>query len=262
MIWVYRLGFLALLVALWILAAQQFGRNVVPTPLATIEAAQRLIAEGRLQTALGASLKVYLSGFGLAVVSGIPVGVLMGGFRMLGKSLEVYVFALAATPRVAFIPLIIVIMGLGADAKIFIIFLGALMPILINTYAGVLAVDEELVEMARSVGARRQRIFISIVLPSAVPFVVAGMRARRHDRAHQHGSRRTLYGGKRARGPARNLWQYISNGRVFRCRNHAGDRRRCGYRSTPARRNAPCPLARSKLNGQVGRAGRLFARED
>ncbi len=176
MIWVYRLGFLALLVALWILAARQFGRNVVPTPLATFEAAQRLIAEGRLQTALGASLKVYLFGFGLAVVCGIPVGVLMGGFRVLGKSLEVYVFALAATPRVAFIPLIIVIMGLGADAKIFIIFLGALMPILINTYAGVLAVDEELVEMARSVGARRQRIFISIVLPSAVPFVVAGMR--------------------------------------------------------------------------------------
>ena len=176
MIWVYRVGFLALLVVLWILAALQFGRNVVPTPFATFEAAQRLIAEGRLVSALGASLTVYLSGYALAVVSAIPVGVAMGGFRMLGKTLEIYVFALAATPRVAFIPLIIVIMGLGVDAKIFIIFLGALMPILINTYAGVLAVDEELVEMARSVGSSRQRIFISIVLPSAVPFVVAGMR--------------------------------------------------------------------------------------
>ena len=176
MIWVYRLGFLALLVVLWILAAQQFGRNVVPTPLATFEAAQRLIAEGRLLSALGASLTVYLSGYALAIVCAIPVGVVMGGFRILGKTLEIYVFALAATPRVAFIPLIIVIMGLGVDAKVFIIFLGALMPILINTYAGVLAVDEELVEMARSVGSSRQRIFISIVLPSAVPFVVAGMR--------------------------------------------------------------------------------------
>ncbi|MCY4460151.1 MAG: ABC transporter permease [Albidovulum sp.] len=176
MIWVYRLGFLALLVVLWILAAQQFGRNVVPTPLATFEAAQRLIAEGRLLSALGASLTVYLSGYALAIVCAIPVGVVMGGFRILGKTLEIYVFALAATPRVAFIPLIIVIMGLGVDAKVFIIFLGALMPILINTYAGVLAVDDELVEMARSVGSSRQRIFISIVLPSAVPFVVAGMR--------------------------------------------------------------------------------------
>lgn len=176
MIKVYRLGVVALLLVLWTLAAQQFGRNVVPTPLATLEAAQRLIAEGRLAEALGASLSVYLAGYALAVVCAIPIGVLMGGFRVLGKTLEIFVFALAATPRVAFIPLIIVILGLGADAKIFIIFLGALMPILINTYSGVMAVDEELVEMARSAGASRQRIFVSIVLPSAVPFVVAGMR--------------------------------------------------------------------------------------
>ncbi len=176
MIWAYRLGFLALLVALWILAARLFGQNVVPSPLATFEAAQRLLAEGRLQSAFLASLTVYFSGYALAVVCAIPIGILMGGFRVLGKTLEVYVFALAATPRVAFIPLIIVVLGLGADAKIFIIFLGALMPILINTYAGVLAVDEELVEMARSAGASRQRIFASIVLPGAVPFVVTGMR--------------------------------------------------------------------------------------
>ena len=63
MIWVYRLGFLGLLVALWMLAAQQFGRNVVPTPLATFGAAKRLIAEGRLLTAVNASLAVYLSGY-------------------------------------------------------------------------------------------------------------------------------------------------------------------------------------------------------
>jgi NitT/TauT family transport system permease protein len=176
MIWVYRLLVLLLLMALWTLAAQQYGRNVVPSPLATYEAARRMIAEGRLADALGASLSVYLSGYALAVACAIPVGVLMGGFRVFGKTLEIYVFALAATPRVAFIPLIIVILGLGADAKIFIIFLGALMPILVNTYAGVLAVDKELVEMARSVGASRQRIFVSIVLMSAVPFVVTGMR--------------------------------------------------------------------------------------
>jgi NitT/TauT family transport system permease protein len=176
MIWVYRLGFLVLLMALWVVAAQQLGRNVVPTPPATFAAAQRLIAEGRLFSALRASLTVYLSGYALAVICAIPIGLLMGGFRMLGKTLEIYVFALAATPRVAFIPLIIVVLGLGADAKIFIIFLGALMPILINTYAGVMAADEELVEMARSAGASRRRIFLSIVLPGAVPFVVTGMR--------------------------------------------------------------------------------------
>jgi len=176
MIGVYRIGFLALLMVLWVVAADQFGQNIVPTPLATFEAAQRLIAEGRLQSAFRASLTVYLSGYALAVICAIPLGVLMGGFRILGKTLEVYVFALSATPRVAFIPLIIVILGLGADAKIFIIFLGTLLPILINTYSGVMAVDEELVEMARSAGASQRRIFLSIVLPNAAPFVVTGMR--------------------------------------------------------------------------------------
>lgn len=176
MIALYRLGFLAALLALWSVAAARMGANVVPSPLATFEAANRLIADGLLLDAMGDSLSVYLSGFALAVLLAVPLGVVMGGFRVLGKTLEVYVFALAATPRVAFIPLIIVLLGLGIEAKIFIVFLGSLMPILINTYAGVLAADNELIEMARSVGASRSRIFGAIVLPGAVPYVITGLR--------------------------------------------------------------------------------------
>lgn len=176
MILVYRIGFLVLLLALWTLVAVQMSGSIVPSPYATFLAAQRLVDEGRLATAVGESLTVYLGGYAIAVGCAIPIGLMMGGFRVLGKTLEVYVFALAATPRVAFIPLIIVLLGLGVEAKIFIVFLGALMPVLINTYAGVLAVDEELLEMARAVGASRGRIFLKIVLPGSIPFVVAGMR--------------------------------------------------------------------------------------
>ncbi|MDZ4135827.1 MAG: ABC transporter permease, partial [Paracoccaceae bacterium] len=139
MILVFRLGFLALLLLLWTFAAQQVGGNVVPSPKATFLAAERMIAEGRLVRAIGDSLTVYLSGYAIAVGVGVPLGIVMGGLRVLGKTLEVYVFALAATPRVAFIPLIIVMLGLGVEAKMFIVFLGALMPVMINTYAGVLA---------------------------------------------------------------------------------------------------------------------------
>ena len=172
----YRIGVLAGLLVLWSLAATRMGANVIPTPIDTFDAARRLIADGVLFRAVGDSLSVYLTGFALAVIAAVPLGVVMGGFRVLGKTLEVYVFALAATPRVAFIPLIIVLLGLGIEAKIFIVFLGAMMPILINTYAGVLAADSELIEMARSVGASRRRIFGSIVLPGAVPYVVTGLR--------------------------------------------------------------------------------------
>lgn len=176
MIAAYRIGFLFLLAGGWYVASQFVGRNLIPTPLATFEAAQRLIAEGRLLRALGDSLTVYLSGYALAAALAIPLGMFMGAFKTVGKTLDIYVFALSATPRVAFIPLIIVLLGLGVQAKVFIVFLGAMMPILINTYAGVLAADKELIEMARSVGATRSRIFFSIVLPGAVPFVVVGLR--------------------------------------------------------------------------------------
>ncbi len=172
----YRLGFLAFLLAGWTAASQIIPRNLIPTPLATLAAAQRLFGEARLWIAIGDSLTVYGLGFGLAIAVAVPLGVIMGGVRPLGKTLDVYVNALAATPRVAFIPLIIVLLGLGVQAKVFIVFLGAAMPILLNTYAGVLASNDELVEMARSVGASRWRIFTRITIPSALPFIVVGLR--------------------------------------------------------------------------------------
>ena len=69
-----------------------------------------------------------------------------------------------------------VLLGLGVQAKVFIVFLGASMPILLNTYAGVLASNAELVEMAKSVGASRWRVFSRITLPGALPFIVVGLR--------------------------------------------------------------------------------------
>ena len=176
MVWLYRLGFLAFLFALWTLFAQIVPRNLIPTPFEVAEAAQRLFSEARLWIAIGDSLTVYGLGFGLAAAVAVPIGVVMGGIRPLGKTLDIYVNALAATPRVAFIPLIIVLLGLGVQAKVFIVFLGAAMPILLNTYAGVLASNDELVEMAKSVGASRWRIFTRITVPSAVPFIVVGLR--------------------------------------------------------------------------------------
>lgn len=176
MILVYRIGFLALLIVLWGVASVTVERNIIPSPIETFAAAAKLMSEGRLQAALGDSVVVYISGYLLAIAVAIPIGVIMGGIRPLGKTLDVYVYALSATPRVAFIPLIIVLLGLGVEAKVFIVFLGATMPILINTYAGVLSTSDELVEMARSAGAGPGRIFVEIKLPSAVPFIVVGLR--------------------------------------------------------------------------------------
>jgi NitT/TauT family transport system permease protein len=176
MITLYRFIAFAGLVALWWAAAQLAGTNLIPTPGATAAAALTLIEDGRVWTATAESLAVYATGYLLAALIGIPAGLFMGGIRPLGRTLEIYVNALTATPRVAFIPLIIVLLGLGFEAKIAIIFLGAVMPIVINTYAGVLNADGELVEMARSAGATRAQIFRRILLPGALPFIVVGLR--------------------------------------------------------------------------------------
>jgi NitT/TauT family transport system permease protein len=172
----YRFLALGVLILLWWLASMVARANVIPNPVATFWAAVSLIQDGKIFQALKESLEVYASGVLLATVIAIPAGLLMGGFRMFGRTMEVYANAFMATPRVAFIPLIIVLLGLGFKAKVAVVFLGAVMPILINTYAGVLNADGELVEMAKSAGASRLQIFRRILLPGALPFIVVGLR--------------------------------------------------------------------------------------
>ena len=171
-----RLGFLACLLALWWAAARSAPSGLFASPAAVAAALFRLVAEGRLLPALGESLSIYVSGTGAAIFFGIALGALMGTLRPVGRMLDVYVHALAATPRVAFIPLIIVMLGLGFQAKVLVVFLGAVMPVILNAYAGVRAADPDLVEMARATGASRRRILAHVVLPGALPFLVTGVR--------------------------------------------------------------------------------------
>lgn len=173
---VLRLGFLAFVLLVWWLAARAAPAGLFASPLAVAQALGRLAAEGRLWQALGQSLSIYLAGTGAAVVVGIAVGALMGTVRPVGRMLDIYVHGLAATPRVAFIPLIILLLGLGFQAKVLVVFLGAVMPVVLNAYAGVRAADPELVEMAEATGASRGRILAHVVLPGALPYLIAGVR--------------------------------------------------------------------------------------
>ena len=161
---------------LWWAASVFSGSSLIPTPLATAQAAGKLFAQERIYRATLESLSIYAAGYATAAIIAIPLGLVMGGFRILGRTLDVYVNALSATPRVAFIPLIIGLLGLGFNAKVSVVFLGAVVPILLNTYVGVLNADGELVEMVRSTGAKRWQIFGRILLPGAMPFIMVGLR--------------------------------------------------------------------------------------
>ncbi|MGD9739397.1 MAG: ABC transporter permease [Bauldia sp.] len=183
----YRIVALQVIILQWWVFSST--NPLIPSPGETWDAARVLIRDPDLWTAIFGiernsngtlrqlgSVLIYLLGFGVAAIVGIFVGLILGGFRPFGRTMEIYVNALMATPRIAFIPLITVILGIFWEAKIFIIFLGAVMPIIVNTYAGVLNADGELVEMAKSSGATRGQIFRRILLPGSLPFIVVGLR--------------------------------------------------------------------------------------
>jgi NitT/TauT family transport system permease protein len=172
----WRLIALAIFLVAWQLVSIPAGKLLLPSPLDIVPALIDELRTGALEAATLSSLSVFAAGYVLAIVSGVALGVLMGGIPRLGETLEIYVNGLNATPRVAFIPFIILWFGLGPVAKIVVIWFQAMLPILINTYAGVQNTDRDLLEAARSFGARRGQLFRHIMLPSALPYVVTGLR--------------------------------------------------------------------------------------
>lgn len=115
-------------------------------------------------------------GFGLAIIVGTPVGVAMGRVQAVRDTLEPFIMAMYSSPNVAFLPLLIIWLGIGLWSKVVLIFLGAVFVIVINTEAGVSNIDPRLVETARSFTATERQVLTKIVLPSAIPFIVAGLR--------------------------------------------------------------------------------------
>ncbi len=165
-----------LFVALW----EVFGRHVNPLflsyPSAIARAFVELLLSGELvQQALG-SLWVYAVGLASSLVVGILVGLLMGRYRLAEYLLDPYVYALDATPRVALIQLLLLWFGLGAPAKLTIVFLSGVFPVLMNTFSGVRTVSAGLVDIGRAYGAGEGKIFAKIMVPAAFPFIMAGVR--------------------------------------------------------------------------------------
>ena len=139
-------------------------------------AAVELFAAGGIWNDLRVSGVEFLVGFLLSVVVGIPMGLVMGWYRRLAYVLDPFVNALYATPGVALLPLVVIWLGIGIWSKIAIVFLGAVFPVLLSTYAGVRTTDARLLRGARSFGADDLQIFRTLVLPGSVPFIVTGLR--------------------------------------------------------------------------------------
>lgn len=166
------------LVVLW----QIFAANHIVNPLVTsspsaiVHRASQLYAAGTLGTVCLQSLELFAVAFGLSLVIGIGVGIIIGWYRTVGAVLDPLVSFMYAAPRVALIPLITVWFGVGFRAQVVTVLLISVFPIIINVQAGVNSVDRNLMRVARGYMASSRDVLWTVALPGAVPHVVSGIR--------------------------------------------------------------------------------------
>jgi NitT/TauT family transport system permease protein len=135
-----------------------------------------LIVDGTVPREMGASLFALGVGMAIAITIGLTLGTLMGIFPVVRKTLDMYVDAMMAAPTVAFVPLFILLFGLGYPTRIATVVLFAIFPLIINAQAGARAVDQNLTEMGRSFGANSRQMLREVRLPMAYPHIQAGLR--------------------------------------------------------------------------------------
>lgn len=135
-----------------------------------------LFVSGELYPHLFASSWIFFYGFGLAILAGVPLGFLMALNPAVRDYVNPWMTTLYSTPRIAFAPVLLLWFGIGGGAKVAIVFLGCLFPILINSYYGMRVVNREYVELARSFRLSSSALFLKILLPASVPFILAGIR--------------------------------------------------------------------------------------
>jgi len=145
-------------------------------PSEVIQAIVRLAVSGRLGHDVAVSALEFVIGFGIASVLGITLGVLMASSERAKEACEPWVQAFNATPTVALAPLFILWAGVGIWSKVMMVVIVVVFTISINTEVGIRTTSPRLVETFRSFGATRSQIFWKLSLPSALPFILAGLK--------------------------------------------------------------------------------------
>ncbi|WP_329247122.1 ABC transporter permease [Actinoallomurus sp. NBC_01490] len=159
--------------AWWILALAGFD---VPTPVAVVSRGWTLLQDGTLEGDVMASLERVLAGFLLGSAAAIVAGFLMGWYTVARGLFEPWIQFFRTIPPLAILPLVLVLMGIGEAPKIFVIFLAAFLACVISTYQGVVSVDRTLINAAQVLGAKDGGIFIRVIVPASMPFILVGMR--------------------------------------------------------------------------------------
>lgn len=135
-----------------------------------------LLTEGTLVADMKFSGTNFVLGLSAATIAGVVLGIIIGWYRRIRLIFNPFLSALYATPRIAMVPLIIIWFGIDMKSKVFIVFMSAVFPILVNTVAGVRTLDADLLRAAKAFCATDWQIFKTIALPGSVPFILTGIR--------------------------------------------------------------------------------------
>jgi ABC-type nitrate/sulfonate/bicarbonate transport system permease component len=154
----------------------EYSVLLLPPPKLVFTSLAQMVSSGYLWDQVSVSIMRVLIGFSLAVLIAVPLGIAMALSPMLNNFTEPFVRIFSPIPGVAWVPLAILWFGLGDQAAIFIITIGSIFPVLLNTIQGVHDVDRHLVDAARIMGANRWQVIRRVMLPSLIPYLVTGFR--------------------------------------------------------------------------------------
>jgi len=166
----------ALLIAIWWIVVVESETVIFPTPVQVVAAALDLVRDGTLWEHIGASLFRVGAGFLLAVVVGIPLGLLMGWVHGAFTTLNPLVQILRPISPIAWIPLAILWFGVGDLSPIFLIFLSSVFPTVVQTAAGVQTIDRQYLRAADNFGVGGAKLFFQVVIPAVLPQIIIGLR--------------------------------------------------------------------------------------
>jgi NitT/TauT family transport system permease protein/taurine transport system permease protein len=168
---------LTLFFSIWqILSFYLFNPYLIPPPTKVFETAVPMILSGEIFRHAGISLMRVLIGFSLGSISAIVIGVIMGRLRIVNELLDPIIEFLRYLSPTAMIPIAVIWFGIGEQSKYFLIFWGTFFFVLINTIAGVMRTPVARERAAQCLGAGQLQIFLTVVIPSAVPYIITGMR--------------------------------------------------------------------------------------
>lgn len=161
---------------LWEAVGQAKWSSIVPPFSAVVEQIFEMLPNAKFQSAAVISLRNYGLGMAAALLVGIPLGVVMARVKSVGRILGMWVNIFVSAPISALVPILMAVLGIGETTVVVTVFLFAVFVIILDTQVGITHADRSLVEMARSFGASRAQLYTKVLLLSALPEILAGVR--------------------------------------------------------------------------------------